>query len=433
MTPRVVIDDASSVVSLDGTPASALPVPLGPLPAPLGGAGGRIGRGLSARLHTLFGDVITDDVLPGRGLAGLAAPGGGTTAGTAVTGGTAVGGGEAMAASPAAASATDALTAPVGTEPAGRSDSRWRRRLPIVLGLAGAVLVALLATRLRSDIVTELSEVPAPRWPWLVVCAAGAGTYYAATGLNLKAAAGTRASLGSLTASQLAASAANRILPAGIGAFAVNVRYLHNRGLSKTAGVTSVGVSRASCLLAHGVCLALIAALGSTGTTDTTSMGVPSFGQVWFYAGMGIAAVVVVAVLHPRSRAALAPAARAARSHLGALVHSPRRAGLLAASALATKVASVVALWSTVRAFDGHVPFMTIAAVFLVGAAVAGVAPTAGNVGALEPALAIGLSAAGGGASAMLAAVLVYRIITYWLPILPGLAALAALRRRGEL
>jgi uncharacterized membrane protein YbhN (UPF0104 family) len=389
------------VVGPDGAVAPALPRSLSPVVAPLGPRGGRAPRGLSARVSELFGDVVAAHPLT-----------------------------DPLAAVEPVLADGAALDPP---QSGGRLDGRWRRRLPIMLGLAGAVLVALLATRLRSDLMSELSAVPAPRWPWLAVCGAGAAGYYGASGLNLKAAAGTRASVGSLTASQLAAAAANRIIPAGIGAIAVNLRYLEKRGLNKTAGLTSVGVSRASCLLAHGACLALIAALGSTGTTDATSLGVPSFGRVWLYVGAGVVAVVLVAVAQPRIRAKAAPAVRTVRAHVGALVRSPRRAGLLAASAFGTRVTSVVALWSTVRAFDGHVPILTVAAVYLVGAAVAGVAPTAGNVGALEPALAIGLSAAGGGASAMLAAVLVYRLITYWLPILPGLAALAALRRRGEL
>jgi uncharacterized membrane protein YbhN (UPF0104 family) len=71
--------------------------------------------------------------------------------------------------------------------------------------------------------------------------------------------------------------------------------------------------------------------------------------------------------------------------------------------------------------------------VYLVGSAVAGAAPTAGNVGAIEPALAIGLTAAGGPAAAMVAAVLVYRLIGYWLPVIPGVIALTGLRRRGDL
>jgi uncharacterized membrane protein YbhN (UPF0104 family) len=367
--------------------------------------GERVPRGLSARVNALFGNVLTDEVLTGTAPDGAGAP------------------------RPAVTADGAALAPPSD----GRLDSRWRRRLPILLGLAGAVMVAVLATRLRSDLMSQLSAVPRPRWPWLAICGVGAAGYYAASGLNLKAAAGTDGSVGTLTASQLAAAAANRIIPAGIGAIAVNVRFLEKRGLSKTAGFTSVGVSRASCLLAHGACMALIAAFGATGGTDATSVGVPSFGPVWLYAGVGVIVVVTVTLAHPRVRARVAPAARTVRSHVGALVRSPRRAGLLTASAFGTKVTSVVALWSTVRAFDGHVPILTVAAVFLLGAAVAGVAPTAGNVGALEPALAIGLTAAGGGASAMLAAVLVYRIITYWLPILPGLASLAALRRRGEL
>jgi uncharacterized membrane protein YbhN (UPF0104 family) len=106
---------------------------------------------------------------------------------------------------------------------------------------------------------------------------------------------------------------------------------------------------------------------------------------------------------------------------------------MLCSSLTATKITQIVALDATVRAFGGSLGLVSVAAVYLIGSAVAGAAPTAGNVGAIEPALAIGLTASGAPAAAMLAAVLVFRIIGYWMPVLPGIVALTTLRRRGDL
>nr|MDT0663939.1 hypothetical protein [Micromonospora sp. DSM 115978] len=97
------------------------------------------------------------------------------------------------------------------------------------------------------------------------------------------------------------------------------------------------------------------------------------------------------------------------------------------------KLAQIAALAGAVWAFGGAVSIAAVATVFLLGSAVAGAAPTAGSVGAIEPALIVGLHAAGGEMAAMMAAVLVFRLISYWMPVVPGTVALAALRRSGNL
>jgi uncharacterized protein (TIRG00374 family) len=148
---------------------------------------------------------------------------------------------------------------------------------------------------------------------------------------------------------------------------------------------------------------------------------------------VGVVAVVLAVIAlatHPRARRKLSPWVRAAREHLRALLHSPCRSAVLVTSLAVTKFAQILALATTAWAFGATVSLASVAAVYLVGSAVAGAAPTAGNIGAIEPALTIGLTAAGGGAAAMLAAVLIFRMISYWLPVLPGVAALAALRRQ---
>ena len=80
-----------------------------------------------------------------------------------------------------------------------------------------------------------------------------------------------------------------------------------------------------------------------------------------------------------------------------------------------------------------EVPVATAAAVYLAGAAVATAAPTPGGIGATEAALVAGYTAVGVEASVAFAAVLLFRLITFWLPILPGWLALVTLQRSGRL
>jgi uncharacterized protein (TIRG00374 family) len=84
-------------------------------------------------------------------------------------------------------------------------------------------------------------------------------------------------------------------------------------------------------------------------------------------------------------------------------------------------------------AFGAHLPLASTVAVYLAGAAVASVSPTPGGLGAMEAALVAGLTAVGAAAGPAVAGVLAFRLLTFWLPILPGWLAYRALRATGTI
>jgi len=63
---------------------------------------------------------------------------------------------------------------------------------------------------------------------------------------------------------------------------------------------------------------------------------------------------------------------------------------------------------------------------------VGSVSVTPGVLGALEGALAAGLTAAGAASGPAISAVLTYRLIISWLPVIPGFVAFCLLRRSGS-
>lgn len=96
----------------------------------------------------------------------------------------------------------------------------------------------------------------------------------------------------------------------------------------------------------------------------------------------------------------------------------------------------VMCLDASIRAFDhGHQPlsYASIAVVFLAGNALGSAAPTPGGVGAVEGALTFGLVLAGVPKEVAAPAVLLYRMMTLWLPVLPGWFAFNHLTRKGAL
>jgi uncharacterized protein (TIRG00374 family) len=87
----------------------------------------------------------------------------------------------------------------------------------------------------------------------------------------------------------------------------------------------------------------------------------------------------------------------------------------------------------SLAAVDASVSFLPLFAMYLAATAVAAASPTPGNLGALELALTGGLATLSVPTGTALGAVLVFRLLTFWLPLLPGFLAFRYLHRSGHL
>jgi uncharacterized protein (TIRG00374 family) len=96
-------------------------------------------------------------------------------------------------------------------------------------------------------------------------------------------------------------------------------------------------------------------------------------------------------------------------------------------------LAFIGVLWACVQAFDGQMPIAIIALVYLAGATLGQAAPTPGGIGAVEAALAAGLTAGGLDGGIAVSAVLLFRLITFWIPTVPGYWAFNTLQKKGAL
>ncbi len=301
--------------------------------------------------------------------------------------------------------------------------------------LVGVVAIWRVAPGLRSA-SHQLSNLPAPSWPWVGVVAAAIGVSYLFAALALQAAAGTRLPLPRTVLVQLAAAAANRITPAGLGGAAVNARYLTRRGVTAGRAAAAVGV----CGLAHIVVAAIGIAVFGPGVAVRAAgwffSGLSDVDMLWVVAALLVAFIArAVNVRSSRSASRLGKSwvgrtAAEARIAAGDLFAHPARLATLIACTAAAKASNLLALYAALWAFDGDVNTWRVAVVYLVGATAAEIVPTPAGLGTVDAALIAGLVTTGVGGGATLAAVIVYRLLSFWAPIVPGLIASAMLRRR---
>jgi uncharacterized protein (TIRG00374 family) len=90
-------------------------------------------------------------------------------------------------------------------------------------------------------------------------------------------------------------------------------------------------------------------------------------------------------------------------------------------------------MYMCVRALGGTVPVASVAVVYLTGSALGSIVPTPGGLGAVEAALSAGLRATGLAGAVAVSSVLLFRLLTFWLPVPAGWAALRYLEREHEL
>jgi uncharacterized protein (TIRG00374 family) len=74
-----------------------------------------------------------------------------------------------------------------------------------------------------------------------------------------------------------------------------------------------------------------------------------------------------------------------------------------------------------------------VAVVYLAGSVIGQAAPTPGGLGAVEAALAAGLTTAGVDPAVAVSATLLFRFWTFWLPTIPGWLAFNNLQKTGAL
>ena len=102
------------------------------------------------------------------------------------------------------------------------------------------------------------------------------------------------------------------------------------------------------------------------------------------------------------------------------LVRDPKRFAIIVLGCAGTTLGAALALWASVEAFGGGTTFVTVTVVTMVGGTLAAAAPTPGGVGAVEAALIGGLAAFGVPTAVAVPSVLLYRVLTVWLPVFVG-------------
>lgn len=304
---------------------------------------------------------------------------------------------------------------------------RPKTLLMIVLGsVAGYVLLSQLA---RVDLVVLFRDAG---WGWVALAfACSIGTYAAAT-WALSGFVPERLPFFHTLGAQFAASFATLISPPTLGTIAINLRYLQRKGVHPALASASIAASQAAALVMH--LLLLITVAVAAGSHQDLPYQPPRAVVVAVAAGAAVSlALLAVPAIRNRIRTRFGPLLRQIGPRLVTVVQQPRKLLEGVGGLILLNLFYVAALAGCVYAFGGDLNVSAIAVVYLTGSVVGQAAPTPGGLGAVEAALAAGLTAAGLDGGLAVSAVLMFRLLTFWLPTIPGWFAMNSMQRKGLL
>ena len=300
-----------------------------------------------------------------------------------------------------------------------------KHKLPIspkalLLLLAGLLFLFVMLPQF-GDFQSSLDAIRHADRSYLVLAGLGTvTTFFAATGVFVLLALRKLRFLPSLLV-QIACSFTNRLLPAGAGNIATLITYFkHNKHTNSQA----VAVASVNNLLGFIglLCIVMIATfLSNTPITEVINIHIPRF-ALYVIVGLFLSACLVV-VAAPKLKRAVVDAVGSVGHNVRRLSKRPARLLLAWFCSMLLTLCYGATLYWCILAFGQDVSILQSLIVLAISVLAATATPTPGGIGGAEAGLVAGLASVGVPTTTGLPIAMTYRLLTFWIPILPGFVA----------
>lgn len=227
---------------------------------------------------------------------------------------------------------------------------------------------------------------------------------------------------------QLAATFVNRLLPAGIGALGANYLYLRHERHTAPQAISVAAMNNLVGFAGHTVVLVAVLLTYSGHVLAPEGWHGPDPSLLkWVVPAAAVLAVL--GIVWGRRR--LSKTLKGIRKQITSYIRRPKSLAFAMATSSALTMSNVLSLFFCSMALGIQLPLAAVMLVFTFGVGAGAAVPTPGGLGGFEAGLAVGFVGYGTDASTALAAALLYRLISYWLPMASGAFAFIASERRG--
>lgn len=218
----------------------------------------------------------------------------------------------------------------------------------------------------------------------------------------------------------------NRLLPAGSGALGVAYLYLRSNMVGKLQAGTVVTANNLLGFIGHATLLVAAVAVSPHVFDHFSGINISKLGVWLALAGVALILIVILIVLVRRTKMQVLNTIRP-------LFGRPNHLVLALVFSMLITLCYVTAVLLAAAALGYHLSLAAALVVLSFGVAAASAIPVPGGVGAAEAGIFAGMHAYGANAQNALAVALLYRVMTFWLPLLVGGLAFVVVDRRGYL
>jgi glycosyltransferase 2 family protein len=225
---------------------------------------------------------------------------------------------------------------------------------------------------------------------------------------------------------QAATALTSRVAPIGVGTMGLNAYFLRKHRHSLSEALAVVAANNGLGVIGH-LCLLAFAVLGAA-PPDNFHFHLGWRMLFWVFLALAITGIALLfsQKLRRSIQRGIGDLLRAIASYR----HQPGRLALALAASVILSCVYALALVASTQALGVDVSVGKIFLIYTFSLLTGAVTPTPGGLVGVEAGLVAGFVAYGVSADTGLAIALLYRLITEWLPILPGLIAFRVMQQK---
>ena len=303
---------------------------------------------------------------------------------------------------------------------------RFSFKAVLISVIVVVVLVAVLGSLNLDAIGSALRDAN----PWWIVAAFAIGlTPWVGSAMSLQAFSSVRLPLWDAILAQVAASFVGVAAPAGIGPAGVNLRLLTKHGMTMPMAIATVTLLQVYHFLTTILLLLLVVVISGA---SLTALSFNPMTVVWIVAG--VIALVAALIAVPQVRKWLwkmiQPVWVQVAPELARVLARPKEMIYAFVGILIVNVGYIGAFGFSLAAFGQKLNVGSLSVTYLLSNTAGSVVPTPGGIGPVEAALTAGLTVVGISAAIALSASVVFRLMTFYLQMPIGWAALKWMQRK---
>ncbi|MDL2341944.1 MAG: flippase-like domain-containing protein [Patescibacteria group bacterium] len=214
---------------------------------------------------------------------------------------------------------------------------------------------------------------------------------------------------------QLAASFVSKIVPGGLGGGSLNARYFTKAGIGVEESSAVIVSATAIGFFMFAVPLIVFLLLTGGSVFKLVHLHIPAVVTIAILASAVISAIVLT--ISKKLRRKVYKSILQFVANLRDIATSPRQLTMASVTSLLVSLAYIACLYFCLRAYGVHLSVLSVVVVYATAIIAKSTIPTPGGLGPLEIAMVSSLLGFGVDKPLALAAIILYRLATFWVPI----------------